>query len=126
MTARPRVLIVDDDRDNREVVGEWLGDRFAVTLAADGAEALALMSKRRDSYDVLVVDLEMPKLTGWELVDELRRRAIQLPILVISAALDIRERAKAMNAEFLTKPFDAHKLDEKLTRLLPSMVEITP
>lgn len=104
------VLVVDDERDIREAVSEVLADEgYQVLDAGDGAEAL---SKVREHHpDVILLDLMMPRMNGWEF------RAAQkddpelsrIPVIVISA---LGKVAGLDAAEFIQKPFE---LDQLLT-----------
>jgi DNA-binding response OmpR family regulator len=84
MTAR--VLVVDDDQDIRESLAQILTEEgFDVTSASNGAEALEQIARR--APDVMLLDLMMPVVTGWEVLEVLRRqdRNPELPIVVLSA-----------------------------------------
>jgi CheY-like chemotaxis protein len=106
--ARPRVLLVDDDRDIRDALREMLEvEGFDVETAVDGGDALDRLVTRPP--DVLVTDLMMPVLDGWALVAEARRRRRfrRLPIVVITA----HAGASAPGADrIVTKPFDIDHL----------------
>lgn len=107
------VLIVDDDRDIRETLGEIIADAgHGIHLAANGAEALsALQSGVRPG--AIVLDLMMPIMDGWEF---LRRRndvphAADVPVVVISAS---GAKLPTGAAAFLPKPLDVDRLLELL------------
>src|SRR3954451_7641804 len=115
-TDNPRVLVVDDDRSVRESLRRSLEfNGYAVTLAADGAEALASIAGH--SPDALVIDVMMPRLDGIETTRALRSAASGLPILVRTARDSVGDRVGGLDAgadDYLTKPF---ALDELLARL---------
>lgn len=85
---RPQVLIVDDDDDVREILTLLLRDEgFAVTAASNGADAARAID--RGAYpDVIVLDLMMPVMNGWELWEHLRRSpaTAHIPIIVLTAS----------------------------------------
>jgi DNA-binding response OmpR family regulator len=118
MEARPRALVVEDDQDIREMLGEWLGERLAVTLAEDGAQALELVARDRQKFNVIVLDLELPRLSGTAFVQELRKQHIDVPVVIVSGAEDARSHARAVHAAFIPKPFDVRRLQEKIEQLL--------
>src|SRR5688572_33495318 len=103
----PRLLITDDDRDFRETVAGVLSDRGFETLqAADGEEALDIVS--RHEVHLLLLDMQMPRLTGLETIERLREQPaatwqpagisssiIALPWILISGALDEQIIARA-------------------------------
>src|SRR3954466_7256592 len=115
-TDNPRVLVVDDDRAVRESLRRSLEfNGYAVTLASDGAEALASIAGR--SPDALVIDVMMPRLDGIETTRALRTAGNDLPILVLTARDSVGDRIEGLDAgadDYLTKPF---ALDELLARL---------
>jgi two-component system, OmpR family, response regulator MprA len=115
-TDTPRVLVVDDDRAVRESLRRSLEfNGYAVTLASDGAEALASIAGR--SPDALVIDVMMPRLDGIETTRALRSAGNDLPILVLTARDSVGDRVEGLDAgadDYLTKPF---ALEELLARL---------
>jgi CheY-like chemotaxis protein len=113
-----RVLVVEDDEDVRELVGECLHDRCSVTLAEDGTAALEAIIREPRAYDVLVLDLEMPRMNGAALIEELRQRDIELPVLILSGSPETSRCARQAHAKFLTKPFEPSRLQHEVDRLL--------
>ncbi len=109
-----RVLVVDDSRSVRETLGRMLsGAGFIVDLAENGDRALQMLNET--PYSVLVTDIEMPKLDGFELLEKIRADAAlaQLPAIVISSrtARANRDRAKMLGARrFIPKPVTRKKL----------------
>jgi DNA-binding NtrC family response regulator len=118
MEAKQRVLVVEDDTDVRELIEECLATRCAVTLARDGIEALDMLSRPGQKFDALVLDLEMPRLSGVALVEELKNRDIHLPLLIVSGRPGARWQARELHAEFMSKPFDTEGLETKVEELL--------
>jgi CheY-like chemotaxis protein len=112
-----RVLVVDDDADNRELIEECLRSSCLVTLAENGAEALDVLGCSRRKFDAVIVDLDMPRMDGAALVRELRRREIDVPVLIISARYDGRWQAQDVNAAFMSKPFEIDSLTEKVEQI---------
>ncbi len=112
--ARPLVMIVDDDCEIQALLREALGsDRFEVVCCSDGAEALRLLEEQRPA--LLLVDLMMPVMNGWELVAELQRDPAlrEVPILVLTAA-GTHWGYPVPNERVVQKPFE---LDELLRRV---------
>jgi CheY-like chemotaxis protein len=128
----PRLLITDDDRDFRETLAGALADRGFETLqAADGEEALDLVS--RQEIHLLLLDQQMPRLSGLDTIERLRlldvggawrpglEPTLPLPWILISGALDeqIVERARAAAAfSVLPKPVRWPELTGAVTRAL--------
>ena len=121
MGRAPYLLVVDDDTDLREVVGAVLEDAgYEVSLARHGEEALRLVEDRRP--DLILLDMKMPVMDGWEFARELRARLKdQLPtIVVLTAAENPSARAADIGAAgWLGKPFDIQELREEVARLAP-------
>ncbi len=110
-----RILVIDDDAAIRESLRDVLGDAgYEVTLAKDGREALAMMSPRPD---LLLVDLMMPELDGWELIDELQRTAplADIPVCVLTA---ISSHAPPKANAVLQKPIALDTLLDTVARLV--------
>jgi two-component system, OmpR family, response regulator MprA len=119
-TETPRVLVVDDDRAVRESLRRSLEfNGYAVTLAGDGAEALASIAG--SPPDALVIDVMMPRLDGIETTRALRTAGNDLPILVLTARDSVGDRVEGLDAgadDYLTKPFALEELLARLRALL--------
>ena len=117
---KPRVLVVDDDKAVRESLRRSLEfNGYAVSLASDGAEALATIAGRPP--DALVIDVMMPRLDGIETTRALRTAGNDLPILVLTARDSVGDRVEGLDAgadDYLTKPFALEELLARLRALL--------
>ena len=122
--ARPRVLVVDDDKAVRESLRRSLEfNGYDVVLAADGAEALAGIAAA--APDVVVMDVMMPRLDGLETTRALRTAGNDLPILVLTARDAVGDRVEGLDAgadDYLTKPFALQELLARLRALLRRVV----
>lgn len=119
MEQTHRILVVDDDAAIRDVVAEVLEDEgYQVEKAASGAEALVAIETQKP--DLVVLDMRMPVMNGWEFAEELAgRRDNAVPILVMTAAVDAAQRAQEIGAAgTLSKPFDLVALLEMVEGLL--------
>ncbi len=115
-----RILVVDDEREIREVLAETLRDEgFVVQLAADGAEAMQEIE--REAPDLVLLDMRMPRVDGWQFAQRLRSRGITVPIVVMTAARNAKAWAEEVGAvDFLAKPFDLVDLLDVVDRHLKS------
>ena len=107
MRQRGDVLVVEDDEDLAELVEMILTDvGYEVRTAGDGAAALELVRARMPG--VVLLDMRMPVMNGWEFAREFRARfGRAAPIVVVTAAENARARAEEIGAEgWLEKPFD--------------------
>ena len=102
-----RALLVEDDATIAEFVSRGLREAgFAVDHAVDGDAGLT--SALHQPYDVAIVDVMLPKRDGLSLIDELRRRGVTTPVLILSARRSVDDRVRGLQAggdDYLTKPF---------------------
>jgi CheY-like chemotaxis protein len=107
-----RLLVVDDEAINLEIIGEYLeGEPYELTLAADGDEAWDALDREPDRYDCVLLDRMMPKLNGIEVLKRVRRdkRMQALPVILQTAAAapeQIAEGVRLGAYYYLSKPFD--------------------
>lgn len=114
------ILIVEDIELNRELLAQLLEDDHRLLLAGDGVSALELA---RTQPDLILMDLSLPKLDGWEATRRLKADPAfaHIPIIVLTAHAmrGDEERARASGCDdFLTKPIDEDRLFEKVARYL--------
>lgn len=105
------ILVVDDDRDLRLMVELALNDEgYSVVTATNGREALAVVDN--DLPSLILLDMRMPVMDGSEFVREFRiRHHHQVPIMVMTAAVNARQSARDVDAEcYLSKPFGLDEL----------------
>jgi CheY-like chemotaxis protein len=111
MATSGTVLVVDDDESIREFVSVALSDEgYDVVTASDGASALETVGREHPS--VILLDMRMPIMDGWEFSRAYRALPEpHAPIIVVTAARDAEERASQIQAEgYLAKPFDLDDL----------------
>jgi CheY-like chemotaxis protein len=113
-----RILLVDDDFATREAVASILaGDGHMVAAAANGEEALERLH-HSGRPDLILLDLAMPKMDGWNLHDHLQAdvSTAKIPIVVLSAVDEAPEAASLGAAGYLHKPVETAKLLEVVRR----------
>lgn len=117
------LLIVDDETSIREMLSELLEDAgYTVAQAVDGADALALLTAGPDLPCLILLDLMMPRMNGWEL-----RMALQhhpqlntVPVVILSARTQLSQIATALDvADHLAKPIDLDHLLGVVRRFCP-------
>ena len=115
-----RILIVDDDRSIRELLSMHLEERgFGVMSASTGAEGFRLASESPPS--AIVLDMRLPDASGIDLIPELKKRAAEAPVLMITAHHDMATTILAMKAgafDYIHKPIDIQAFDVALDRAL--------
>jgi DNA-binding response OmpR family regulator len=119
---RPRILLVDDDAAVRSAVsGALAGEGYDVDCLGDAEEALRQALAAPPS--LVLLDVTMPRLDGWELCEILRRQSQtrEVPVLFITGRTDVRDRITAMQVggtDFISKPFHAKDLRAKVRALV--------
>lgn len=121
--SKLRVLVAEDERLAALVVEDALSEQgYHVVLASDGQEALDIAETF--AFDVLVTDLAMPRVTGWELIPLLRARRADLPVVVMTGYLppgggQVLFADKRGPLALLHKPFGIGQLFAALDRVVP-------
>ncbi|MGA2861708.1 MAG: response regulator transcription factor [Steroidobacteraceae bacterium] len=123
-----RLLIVEDDQKLAEFVARGLrAEHFAVDVAADGPKGLNYFESHQ--YDLLILDLMLPQISGTEVLRVVRRSQPSLPVLVLTARDATEDKVRHFEAgadDYLTKPFDFAELVVRVNALLrPTPVEQT-
>ena len=112
MSERPKVLVIDDEPGVRELISEALSlSEITAVQAADGLEALSFL--RRERFDLLILDINMPKLDGLALLEKLRTEGMSVPVLMLSARADkadVNQGLRTGADDYLTKPFSIEEL----------------
>ncbi|MBQ6503076.1 MAG: EAL domain-containing protein [Flexilinea sp.] len=107
------VLVVDDQELNRYILGMILEDDYEVLYAENGEEALKIIRQNPDSLSVILLDLMMPVMDGFTVLDILRNdeQLKSIPVIVLTAEKSAELKALQMGAaDFITKPFDMHEV----------------
>lgn len=114
----PKVLIVDDDQDNRELLSKFLKrEGYEILGAVNGEEALQLVSRA----DLVLLDVIMPKLCGWDVVKQVRQDYPHLPVLMLSALATTDDQVRGLELgadDYVTKPYDLRALGSRIKALL--------
>ena len=118
-----RILVVDDEESIRDLVSTGL--RFAgfeVDTASDGREALGKIPAVRP--DLVLLDISMPELTGIEVLEQLRRNGVDVPVVFLTARHAPGESAHALRIgadDYVTNPFSLDDLVARIEAVLPSV-----
>ena len=115
-----RILVVEDDPSTRELLREFLLEEgWTVKLAQDGKEAL--LKVRKESFDLVLTDLKMPRMNGIQLLREMRKIAPYIRVVAMSATEDSRTTVKMKElgvCDFITKPFYLNSVLQKVKKAL--------
>jgi two-component system response regulator PhoP len=115
-----RILIIEDEKNLREqLLARLQGQGYAVDAASDGEEGLFLAMEH--PFDAAVIDLGLPKLSGIEVIKQLRSQGSALPILILTARSRWEEKVEGLEAggdDYLAKPFHVEELQARLRALI--------
>ena len=123
-----RILYVEDEKYLAEAVIHLLKkEKINVDWAADGEEGLELALK--PNYDVIVLDIMLPKLSGLDILQTVRGRGIKTPIIMLSALNEVEDKIKGLDYgadDYLAKPFKTAELIARLRALVrrPALAEV--
>ena len=114
-----RILIVEDEQDLRELLGNYLvREGYEVSGAADGMEALSLFSK--EHFDLVVLDIMIPKIDGYSVCEVIKKQS-EVPVVFLSALNDEKSQIKGYDKQaddYVTKPFSMPVFIRKINALL--------
>ena len=115
-----RVLVVEDDLDLLNLLEEGLTMYgYAVDKASDGEQAIDMAYI--ENYDIIILDINLPKKDGFEVLDEIRKFNQEVNIIMLTARSDIDDRVRGLDFganDYMVKPFDLKELDARMRALL--------
>lgn len=115
-----RILVIEDEPAMAQVIGWGLEQaQFTVDIAADGARGLQMALENR--YALVILDLMLPRMDGWQVCREMRSRRDPVPILMLTARGAIEDRVRGLDIgadDYLPKPFDFTELLARVRALL--------
>jgi CheY-like chemotaxis protein len=118
----PRILLVEDNEMNRDMLSRRLARKgYEVAIAVDGQQGIAMA--RSETPDLILMDMSLPVLDGWEATRRLKAAAETkaIPVIALTAHAMVGDREKAVEAgcdDFDTKPIECPRLVEKIEALL--------
>lgn len=120
-----RILLVDDETDIRDQLGAMLaGQKYIVETAADGEEALDKIFDQ--SFDLIILDIMLPKRDGLSVLQELREAENRTPVLMLTARCEINDKIEGLDQgadDYLAKPFSTAELLARVRALLRRVSE---
>lgn len=128
MSKKQNILVVDDDDFMHEMYAEALNQNYRITPTDSGADALFLAQKERP--DLIILDVEMPGMDGYETCRRFKKTdsTTGVPVIFVSAHDKIEDRLKGYEAggeDYIVKPFDPQELEAKVAQLLNEVSERT-
>jgi DNA-binding response OmpR family regulator len=122
MSAQRRILVVDDQREILDLTATVLsGAGYAASTVSSGGEALALLS--REDFDLVLLDINMPEMDGWETLRLLRADETleELPVVMFSIKGEVNDKVQSLKegaSGYITKPFVIDELVQRVERVL--------
>ncbi len=120
---KEKILIVDDNKTNARFIEVLLKreDNYLISIVNDGAEALEIL--KENQFDLIITDIIMPKIDGYELCEKVKKdkQTKEIPIIVITALSDTEDKVKALEYgadEFISKPFSSFELIARVKSIL--------
>jgi two-component system, OmpR family, copper resistance phosphate regulon response regulator CusR len=114
-----RVLVVEDTKDIAWVVEKRLSKQFNVDIAVNGEEATNMINE--NPYDLIVLDLSLPKKSGFDVLKDMRKKSAYPPVLILSGMNAVEDKVKGLKLgadDYLAKPFDVKELVARIDALL--------
>ena len=116
---RPRLLLLEDDRQLGPLMREVLDEVYAVTLIDDGAIGVTVALE--GTFEVMIVDRRLPGLDGLGVIETLRRKRVTTPMLILTALGTIQDKVRGLDAganDYLVKPFEFDELNARIRAVL--------
>ena len=109
---RQRLLIADDSEINRSILADMLGEEYEIMEAENGLEAVSALQKHRTEIDLVLLDIVMPEMDGFEVLSVMNRNhwIEDIPVIMISSETAPAHIERAYNlgvTDFITRPFNA-------------------
>ena len=117
-----RLLVIEDNATNRDLISRYLSlHGYEIVMGCDGEEGLAIAQEQCAALDLILLDMNLPKIDGWEVARRLKANPLtaDVPILAMTAHAMVGDREVAMNAgcdDYVTKPLDFKVLFQKLEK----------
>lgn len=118
MEKREKVLVIDDEWNMRNLLKIQLSPEFEVKEASSGEKAFSFL--KTEKFDLVILDLMMPEMNGWEVCQEIRNSS-QIPILMLTARGDIKDKVQGFKVgadDYLVKPFNVEELKVRSKALI--------
>lgn len=114
-----RIVIADDAELNRELLRNILKDSYLIDTAGDGEETIQKLHKHKDDTVALLLDLQMPEMDGFSVIEEMKKEGLQnrIPVLVISGERSVEIEDKCFKlgvSDFIRKPFEASNVQNRV------------
>jgi len=119
LTAKPNILVVDDEQGLRDSMQLLLQDRYRVHLAASGKEAVRIIKK--NPIDLVLLDIRLPEIDGLEVLKIIKGIDDSIEVIMVTAVITVGKAVEAIRLgayDYITKPFDIQSLSEQVAKLM--------
>lgn len=127
---KKRILIVEDERNiGRGLEFNCAAEGYAVTLVGDGPSALKLFEPNADAFELVILDLMLPGMSGYAVLERLRCLNPYIPVLILSARTLAEDRVRGFDLgadQYMMKPFDLNELLSRVRNLLSRKLPARP
>ena len=109
--SMPRILVADDEEGIRESLNLILSEEYDLAFAVNGQETIDKLAQ--EHFDLVLLDIKMPKMDGLDVMRQLKRRNIDVPILILTAYQSVELAKEAINLgahDYLAKPFEREQI----------------
>jgi two-component system response regulator CiaR len=114
-----KVLVVEDDKILSKTIGQILSGKYDIDFAYDGEEGL--LYAKQDIYDIIILDIMMPVMNGYEMLQNLRKDKIMVPVLLVTAKDGLEDKLKGFKIgadDYIVKPFNKDELLARMEAIL--------
>lgn len=112
-------LIIDDNKDNLEVLAQMLQSQNIACIQLDDPNHIEQALQKKSDFDVIFLDLEMPEITGYEVLSYLRKKGVAVPIIACTIHLSQINYARQQGFDgFVGKPLQFKRFPDQLRRIL--------
>ena len=116
---KERILIVDDSEMNRMILADMLEDQYEILEAADGAQGISILQQMSSQISLVLLDIVMPEMDGYEVLQHLKSNpeTTDIPVIIMSALSDMQSIVKGYQlgaTEYVTKPFQREELVKRV------------
>ena len=119
MSDKQRILIADDSEMNRAILTEMLGEEYEILEAENGQQAIEMIEKN-SGIDLLLLDIMMPKLDGWQVCRDIRKKS-NCPIIMVTAKGETFDKVLGLELgadDYVVKPFDAKEIVARIKAVM--------
>ena len=125
LMKKQKILVVDDSALNRELLSEMLSDDYKICEAQNGQEAVELLADHWREYRLVLLDINMPVMDGYEATKEIRKYSAKVPIIAITAFAYASDEQRVMASGFdgyMPKPINARLLKAQLMDIMQKRI----